>query len=139
MFEEFKKFAMRGNVMDMAVGIIIGTAFGKIISSFVKDVLMPPIGMLVGNVDLTTLFLNLGDVDYATLAEAQENTAPTINYGIFLQSAFDFLIIAFAVFLVVQQMNRLKQKEEEKPAEPPKPTKTEELLVEIRDSLQQRG
>ena len=135
MLEEFKKFAMRGNVVDMAVGIVIGGAFGKIISSLVKDVLMPPIGMLVGDIDFSQLFINLGDNTYATLAEAQEAGAATINYGIFLQSIFDFIIVAFAIFMVVKQMNKLKKKELEAAAAPPKPTKDQELLTEIRDLL----
>jgi large conductance mechanosensitive channel len=135
MFEEFKKFAMRGNVVDMAVGIVIGGAFGKIVSSLVKDVLMPPIGMLVGDIEFSQLFINLGDNAFATLAEAQEAGAATINYGIFLQSIFDFIIVAFAIFMVVKQMNNMKKKEEEAPAEPPKPSKDQELLTEIRDLL----
>ena len=135
MLEEFKKFAMRGNVVDMAVGIVIGGAFGKIISSLVKDVLMPPIGMLVGDIDFSQLFINLGDNTYATLAEAQEAGAATINYGIFLQSIFDFIIVAFAIFLVVKQMNKLKKQELAAAAAPPKPTKDQELLTEIRDLL----
>lgn len=118
MLKEFKEFAMRGNVLDMAVGIIIGTAFGKIVSSFVNDVLMPPIGKLVGQVDFSNLFLNLGETDYATLAEAQAAGAPTINYGIFLNTVLDFLIVAFAIFLLIRQVNRLKRKEEAPPAAP---------------------
>ena len=135
MFKEFKEFAMRGNVIDMAVGIIIGAAFGKIVTSLVNDVIMPPIGMLVGNVDFSQLFINLGDTAYATLAEAQEAGAATINYGIFLQTIFDILIVAFAIFMVVKQMNRLKKQEEAAPPAPPKPTKDQELLTEIRDLL----
>ena len=126
---------MRGNVVDMAVGIIIGGAFGKIVTSFVNDVIMPPIGLMVGNVDFSQLFINLGDGAYATLAEAQEAGAATINYGGFLQTIFDFLIVAFAIFMVVKQMNKLKKKEEAAPAAPPKPTKDQELLTEIRDLL----
>ncbi len=135
MLKEFKEFAMRGNVVDMAVGIIIGAAFGKIVTSFVNDVIMPPIGLMVGNVDFSQLFINLGDGAYATLAEAQEAGAATINYGVFLQTILDFLIVAFAIFMVVKQMNRLKKKEEAAPAAPPKPTKDQELLTEIRDLL----
>jgi large conductance mechanosensitive channel len=135
MFKEFKEFAMRGNVVDMAVGIIIGAAFGKIVTSLVNDIIMPPIGLLVGNVDFSQLFINLGGGAYATLAEAQAAGAATINYGIFLQAIFDFLIVAFAIFLVVKQMNRLKKKEEAAPAAPPKPTRDQELLAEIRDLL----
>jgi large conductance mechanosensitive channel len=135
MLKEFKEFAMRGNVVDMAVGIIIGGAFGKIVTSLVNDVIMPPIGLMVGNVDFSQLFINLGDGAYATLAEAQEAGAATINYGTFLQTIFDFVIVAFAIFLVIKQMNRLKKKEVEAPAAPPKPTKDQELLTEIRDLL----
>lgn len=135
MLKDFKEFAMRGNVVDMAVGIIIGGAFGKIVTSFVNDVIMPPIGLMIGNVDFSQLFINLGDVAYATLAEAQEAGAATINYGVFLQTIFDFLIVAFAIFMVVKQMNKLKKKEEAAPAAPPKPTKDQELLTEIRDLL----
>ncbi|UCC56694.1 MAG: large conductance mechanosensitive channel protein MscL, partial [Gammaproteobacteria bacterium] len=118
MFEEFKKFAMRGNVVDMAVGIVIGAAFGKIVSSFVKDVLMPPIGKLMGNVDFSNLFINLGDGDYASLAAAQEAGAATLNYGVFINTVLDFVIVAFAIFMVIRAMNKL-QKEE-----PPKPPNT---------------
>ena len=118
MFKEFKEFAMRGNVMDMAIGIILGAAFGKIVSSFVKDVLMPPIGKLMGNVDFSNLFIMLSDGEYASLAEAQEAGAATLNYGVFINTVLDFVIVAFAIFLVVKQMNRLKKKEEAPPAEP---------------------
>jgi large conductance mechanosensitive channel len=111
MLEEFKKFAMRGNVVDMAVGIVIGVAFGKIISSFVSDVLMPPIGKLMGGVDFSNLFINLGDGAYATLAAAQEAGAATINYGVFINTVLDFIIIAFAIFLVVKVMNKMKTEE----------------------------
>jgi len=111
MLEEFKKFAMRGNVVDMAVGIVIGAAFGKIVSSFVKDVLMPPIGKLMGNVDFSNLFINLGDGAYETLAAAQAAGAATINYGIFVNTVLDFTIVAFAIFMVVKGMNRLKTEE----------------------------
>ena len=118
MLQEFKKFAMRGNVVDMAVGIIIGAAFGKIVSSLVNDVIMSPIGKLMGGVDFTGLFVNLGDVPYATLAAAQEAGAPTINYGIFINTVLDFLIVAFAIFIAIKGMNSLRKKEEEAPAAP---------------------
>jgi len=118
MLEEFKKFAMRGNVVDMAVGIIIGAAFGKIVSSFVKDVVMPPIGKLMGNVDFSGLFINLGDVPYQTLALAQEAGVPTINYGVFINTVLDFIIVAFAIFMVIKGMNSMKKKEEAAPEEP---------------------
>ena len=111
MFEEFKKFAMRGNVVDMAVGIVIGAAFGKIVSSFVKDVLMPPLGSLMGGVDFSNLFINLGEGSYATLAAAQEAGAATLNYGVFINTVLDFLIVAFAIFMVIKAMNKLKAEE----------------------------
>ena len=111
MLQEFKKFALQGNVLDMAIGIIIGAAFGKIVSSLVADVLMPPIGLLVGRIDFSSLFLNLSGQDYPTLAAAKASGAPTINYGMFLNNVFDFLIVAFVIFLLVRQVNRLKQKE----------------------------
>ncbi len=135
MMSEFKDFAMRGNVVDMAVGIVIGGAFGKIVSSFVNDVLMPPIGKLLGGVDFTQLFINLGETSYESLAAAQEAGAPTINYGNFIQTTLDFIIIAFAIFMVIKAMNSMKKKEEEAPAEPPKPSEEVLLLQEIRDSL----
>ena len=137
MMEEFKKFAMRGNVVDMAVGIVIGGAFGKIVTSFVNDVIMPPIGMLMGNVDFSQLFINLSGEDYATLAAAQEAGAATINYGSFINTVLDFLIVAFAIFMVIRGMNKMKKQEEEKPAEPPKPSEEVQLLQEIRDALKQ--
>jgi large conductance mechanosensitive channel len=109
MLKEFKTFAMRGNVMDMAVGIIIGGAFGKIVSSLVSDVIMPPIGLLTGQVDFSSLFVNLSSTPYATLAAAKGAGAPTINYGIWLTTVIDFVLVAFAVFLLVRTMNRLKK------------------------------
>ena len=118
MFEEFKKFAMRGNVVDMAVGIIIGGAFGKIISSVVKDVIMPPIGMLMGGVDFSNLFINLGSGEYDSLKAAQDAGAPTINYGLFGNTVLDFLIIAFAIFMMIKAMNKVTAKAEEAPAAP---------------------
>lgn len=111
MLEEFKKFAMRGNVVDMAVGIVIGAAFGKIVSSFVKDILMPPIGKLMGGVDFSNLYINLGEGAYETLAAAQEAGAATINYGVFINTVLDFTIVAFAIFMVIKAMNRLKTEE----------------------------
>jgi large conductance mechanosensitive channel len=108
MLQEFKKFALQGNVLDMAVGIIIGASFGKIITSIVNDVLMPPIGLLVGRVDFSGLFLNLSGNPYATLAEAKAAGAPTINYGLFLNTVLDFVIVALVIFLLVKQINRLK-------------------------------
>jgi large conductance mechanosensitive channel len=110
--KEFKEFAMRGNVIDLAVGVIIGAAFGKIVSSFVEDVIMPPIGRLLGHVDFSGLFINLSDKSYETLADAKAHNAATLNYGIFLNSVINFVIIAFAVFLVVHQVNRWSKKPE---------------------------
>ena len=134
MLKEFKEFAMRGNVVDMAVGIIIGAAFGKIVSSLVKDVIMPPIGMIMGNVDFSDLFINLSGGDYASLKAAQDAGAATINYGIFINTVLDFIIVAFAIFIIIKQMNRLKKQEEE-PKAPPAPPREEVLLEEIRDLL----
>ena len=128
MMSEFKSFAMRGNVIDMAVGIVIGGAFGKIVSSFVNDVLMPPIGMLIGGVDFTDLAIVLK-------AATDEAEAVTLKYGAFIQTLLDFVIIAFAIFMVVKAMNSMKKKEEEAPKAPPKPSAEVELLTEIRDSL----
>jgi large conductance mechanosensitive channel len=128
MMKEFKKFAIKGNVVDMAIGIIIGAAFGKIVSSLVSDVLMPPIGMLMGGMD----FSNLSWV----IKEATETAeAVTINYGVFINTLIDFIIIAFAIFMVIKGINSAKKKEEEKPTEPPKPSNEEVLLTEIRDAL----
>ena len=109
MFKEFKEFAMKGSVLDMAVGIIIGVAFGKIVSSFVSDVLMPPLGLLLGKVDFTNLFVTLSGGSYATLAAAKEAGAATLNYGIFLNTVVDFLFVAFAVFLMIKQVNRMRR------------------------------
>ena len=128
MLQEFKTFAMRGNVVDMAVGIIVGGAFGKIVSSFVADVIMPPIGILLGNVDFSGLAI--------TLKEASGNIAAvTLNYGKFIQTVIDFVIIAFAIFIAIKAMNSLKKKEEEAPVAPLAPSKEEILLTEIRDAL----
>jgi large conductance mechanosensitive channel len=132
MLEEFKKFLMRGNVIDMAVGIIIGGAFGAIVSSLVKDVIMPPIGLLLGGVNFADLFISLGSGTYETLAEAQEAGAPTINYGVFLNTLITFLIVAFAVFLLVRAVNRLQEvKEEEAPPAEPTTKQCPECLSEI--------
>ena len=111
MLKEFKAFAMRGNVLDMAVGIILGGAFGKIVTSLVQDLLMPPIGLLLGEVDFSSMFLSLTGRHYASLAAAKEAGAPTMNYGVFMNTVLDFLIVAFAVFLLVRQVNRLRREE----------------------------
>lgn len=133
---EFKAFALRGNVVDMAVGIIIGAAFGKIVQSFVADIVLPPIGMLTGGVDFSELFINLGNAQYATLAEAQEAGAPTLNYGLFINNVLDFLIVAFAIFIGIRYMNSLK-KQAAPEQDAPTPSKPDDVLLleEIRDLL----
>jgi large conductance mechanosensitive channel len=130
MMKEFKAFAMRGNVVDMAVGIVIGAAFGKIVSSFVGDVIMPPLGLLLGDVSFSELAVTLK-------AATEEVPAVTLNYGMLIQTIVDFVIIAFAIFVVIKGMNSLKRKEEA-PAAPPAPSKEETLLTEIRDVLKQK-
>ncbi len=118
MLKEFREFIMRGNVLDLAVAVIIGAAFGKIVTSFVNDVLMPPIGLLLGNVDFSNLYINLSGGSYATLADAQAAGAATINYGLFLNTVIDFLIVALVIFLIIRQVNRLQRQKEAPPAEP---------------------
>jgi large conductance mechanosensitive channel len=139
MLKEFKEFAMKGNVLDMAIGVIIGGAFGKIVSSLVSDVLMPPIGLLMGKVDFSSLFVDLSRTAPPSLAAAKAAGAPTLNYGVFLQSVFDFIIVAFVIFMLVKQVNRFKK---ETPAAPPPPppalSNEEKLLAEIRDLLKHR-
>jgi large conductance mechanosensitive channel len=135
MLKEFKEFAMRGNVVDMAVGIVIGGAFGKIVASFVADVIMPPLGLLIGGVDFTQLKITLKDAVIDS-AGAVTTEAVAINYGTFAQTAVDFIIIAFAIFMVIKAMNSMKKKEEAAPPPPPPgPSKEEVLLTEIRDLL----
>lgn len=131
MLQEFKTFAMRGNVVDMAVGIIIGGAFGKIVSSLVADVIMPPIGLIIGGIDFSSFSIILKEA-------VGDAAAVTINYGKFIQVTLDFIIVAFAIFLMIKAMNSLKKKEEAAPAAPPLPSKEETLLSEIRDILKQR-
>ena len=131
MMQEFKAFAMRGNVVDMAVGIVVGGAVGKITTSFVNDVLMPPIGMLLGGVDFSQLAVTLQE-------KTGEAEAVTLNYGMFVNTVLDFVIIAFAIFLVVKAMNSMKRTEEAAPAALPQPSKEEVLLTEIRDALRNR-
>jgi large conductance mechanosensitive channel len=118
MLKEFKEFAMKGNVLDMAVGIIIGAAFGKIITSFVGDVLMPPLGLLLGKMDFSNLFIDLSGKNFPTLAAAKEAGAATLNYGMFLNTIIDFIIVALAIFLLVRQVNKLKRQPEAAPAAP---------------------
>jgi large conductance mechanosensitive channel len=118
MLKEFREFVMRGNVLDMAVGIVVGAAFGKIVTIFVSDVLMPPIGLLLGSVDFSNLFINLSAKSYPTLAEAKAAGAATINYGLFLNTVIDFLIVAFAIFLLIRQVNRLRREPQVAPVVP---------------------
>ncbi|HLY55979.1 MAG TPA: large-conductance mechanosensitive channel protein MscL [Stellaceae bacterium] len=138
MLEEFKKFAIRGNVIDLAVGIIIGAAFTAIVNSLVTDVLMPPLGLAIGGIDFSDFFITLKGDHYPTVAAAKAAGAVTINYGLFVNAIIHFVIVAFAVFLLVRQINRLsRSKEEEKAAEPPPPPPRSEVLLEnIRDLLQ---
>lgn len=142
MLKEFKEFAMRGNVVDMAVGIIIGAAFGTIVQSLVNDVVMPPIGLILGNVDFSNLFVVLKEGTppgpYAALVDAKDAGAVTINYGAFINTIISFLIVAIAVFILVRAINRMKRKEEAKPEPPPEPSNEEKLLAEIRDILKQK-
>ena len=132
MLKEFRAFAMRGNVLDLAVGVIIGAAFGKIVAAMTENVLMPPLGLVLGKVDFSNLFINLGDQSVATLAEAKAKAQPVLAYGLFIQSVIDFLIIAFVIFLIVQQVNRWNKPAEAAPATP---TVDQTLLTEIRDLL----
>ena len=134
--QEFKEFAIKGNVVDMAVGIIIGGAFGKIVTSLVNDVIMPPIGMLIGGVNFNGLRLVLKSATVDAAGVASPEVA--INYGVFIQVLFDFIIVAFCIFMMIKGLNSLKKKKEEAPAAPPAPTKEEVLLTEIRDLLKNK-
>ena len=141
MWNEFKKFAIQGNALDLAIGVIIGAAFGKIVSSLVEDVLMPPLGLIIGKVDFSNLFLSLTGKHYDSLAAAKAAGAPTLNYGVFLNNIINFLIVAFAIFILVQQINRLRSappapQPEAAPAEPSEEVK---LLTQIRDLLRSRS
>ena len=140
-FSEFKEFAMRGNVVDMAVGVVIGGAFGKIVTSLVSDIFMPLIYLAVGGVDFTNWFVQLGGRDvkvYDTLAQAQEAGVAVLSFGNFLQVVFDFIIVALCIFLFIKAINALKKKKEEEPAPAPAPSKEEVLLTEIRDLLKNK-
>jgi len=133
MLKEFREFAVKGNVIDLAIGVVIGAAFGKIVASFTADIIMPPVGLLLGKVDFANLFINLSSKPAETLAAAKAAGIPTINYGLFFNTIIDFLIVGFVIFIVVKQANRLKK---EKPAPAPAgPTKDQQLLTEIRDLL----
>ena len=135
MFKEFRDFAMRGNVIDLAVGIIIGAAFTGIVNSLVNDILMPPIGFIMGGIDFSNFFITLSGPDMETLKAAKDAGAATINYGVFLNAVINFLIVAFAIFMLVKQINRFKRQEEAAPSAPPAPSESEKLLAEIRDLL----
>jgi large conductance mechanosensitive channel len=138
MFNEFKKFAMRGNVIDLAVGVVIGAAFGAIVSSLVKDIIMPPIGWAMGGIDFSNFFLTLKGPVVATLTEAQKAGAVTVNYGVFINAIVNFLIVALALFLLIRGINRLQTKPPESPAAAPPPPEDVVLLREIRDLLKSR-
>jgi large conductance mechanosensitive channel len=138
-FQEFKEFAMRGNVVDMAVGIVIGAAFGVIVNSLVNDVIMPPIGLITGKVDFSNLFINLSSQSYASLAAARAAGAPVVAYGSFINAVINFVIVAFAIFLVIKGMNQLRRQQEKAPETTPVPPRQETLLEEIRDLLKARA
>jgi len=139
MLQEFKEFALRGNVVDMAVGIIIGAAFSTIVKSLVSDVIMPPIGVITGGVDFSQLYIPLSSANYATLAEAKEAGAPVMNYGVFVNNVISFVIVAFVLFIVIRAMNKLRLKQAEEPATEPAPSQEVVLLQEIRDALVKPG
>jgi large conductance mechanosensitive channel len=138
MLKEFRDFIARGNVLDLAVAVIIGGAFGAIVTSFVNDIIMPPIGLLLGGVDFSNLFINLSGGSFDSLAAAQDAGAATINYGLFINTLINFLIIAFVIFMIVRSVNRAKREEAAAPPPPPEPSAEEKLLAEIRDLLKSR-
>ena len=139
MLKEFKEFALRGNVVDMAVGIIIGAAFSTIVRSLVDDIVMPPMGVVTGGVDFSNMFIALNGEHYDSLAQAKQAGAPTINFGVFINNLISFLIVAFVLFMVIKAMNRLRRKQEEEPQTEPPPSREVQLLEEIRDELVKRG
>ena len=138
MWREFRDFAMRGNVIDLAVGIIIGAAFTTIVNSLVNDILMPPLGLALGGIDFSNFFVTLKGGSFPTLDAAKTAGAVTINYGLFINAIIRFVIVAFAIFILVKQINRLARQEEPAPAPPPEPSRQEVLLAEIRDLLKGR-
>ena len=141
MIQEFKEFAVKGNALDLAVGVVIGTAFGGIVNSLVKDIIMPVAGFLTGGIDFSEYFIDLSGENYETLKAATDAGAATINWGVFVNTVINFLIVAWAIFLLVKGINRMRRKEEAAPAEPaapPPPSKEEVLLAEIRDLLKAR-
>ena len=136
--KEFKQFATKGNVVDMAVGIIIGAAFGKIVTSLVTDVLMPPLGKLIGNVNFTDLFITLDGSSFSSIDAAKKAGVPIVAYGTFIQTIVDFIIVAFAIFMMIKAMNAIRKKNEVKPVVPDEPSNEEKLLGEIRDILKEK-
>jgi large conductance mechanosensitive channel len=138
MWHEFRAFAMRGNVVDLAVGIILGAAFTTIVNSLVNDIIMPPFGLLIGGIDFANFFVTLKGGSYPTLEAAKMAGAVTINYGLFINAVIRFVIVAFAIFILVKQINRIRWEEAEAPTAPPAPTREEVLLTEIRDLLSSR-
>jgi len=139
MLQEFKEFALRGNVVDMAVGIVIGAAFSTIVRSLVDDIVMPPMGVMTGGVDFSNMFIALNGEHYGSLAQAKQAGAPTINFGVFINNLISFLIVAFVLFMVIKAMNRLRRKQEEEPQSEPPPSREVQLLEEIRDALIKGG
>lgn len=139
MFQEFRTFIARGNVIDLAVGIIMGVAFTAVVNSLVKDVVMPPIGAILGGVDFSEYYVNLSGAEYDSLAAAQEAGAATVNYGVFINTVINFLIVSLVVFFLVRSLNRLRRKQDEAPAAAPPPPRGEVLLEEIRDLLKARA
>ena len=135
MLKEFKEFALRGNVVDMAVGIIIGAAFSTIVKSLVDDIIMPPIGVVTGGVDFSNMFIPLNGEHYESLAQARQAGAPTLNFGVFINNVISFTIVAFVLFMVIKAMNQLRRKQEEEPASEPPPSQEVQLLQQIRDAL----
>ena len=139
MLQQFKEFALRGNVVDMAVGIVIGAAFSTIVKSLVDDIVMPPIGVLTGGVDFSNIFITLGGGSYDSLAQAREAGAATLNIGVFINNVISFVIVAVVLFLVIKAMNNLRRKQEEEPATEPPPSPEVQLLQQIRDALVKRA
>jgi large conductance mechanosensitive channel len=139
MVKEFREFAVKGNAIDLAVGVVIGAAFGSIVTSLVKDIIMPPIGYISGGIDFSNIFINLTGGEYATLKAATDAGAATINVGLFINTVINFLIVAIAIFLMVKGINRMRRKEEAAPSVPPPPSKEEVLLTEIRDLLKAKS
>jgi large conductance mechanosensitive channel len=135
MLQEFKEFALKGNVVDMAVGIIIGAAFSTIVRSLVDDIIIPPVGVLTGGVDFSNMFVPLDGQHYDSLAQAKQAGAPTMNFGVFINNVISFLIVAFVLFMAIKAMNRLRRKQEQEPQTEPPPSQEVQLLKEIRDAL----